>query len=329
MKARKVIIGIIVLVLLGALVIACGIGSQNADGKWFQNGNVLTWFNSWGKDKPAPDDESKDSIELMSYSIDAADFEAYGISTQALEAKTITVDFTPANTTNKRIGWTCKWKNSNSDWARNKNIEEYLNFVPAENFGASAILAVMQPFGEPVIVTATSRANPALTSSAQFDYVARYSSFWDDEDIWLDYGDDIDVFANLYTADVYTVVPQSLYADVYIELDGDLVQYINSNGGDCNYSVEFKSVEDVLTWYDVTSAFNDFNEEAIAEYADETGSDIYFSVYVTMQCTYTGVNGEKVYYTFESEQWAYLSSACLAEMATPPTDITVSPGGAF
>ena len=34
--------------------------------------------------------------------------------------------------------------------------------------------------GEPVIVTATSRANSALTSSSQFDYVARYDNLWGD-----------------------------------------------------------------------------------------------------------------------------------------------------
>lgn len=37
------------LIILVGLVIACGIGSKGADGKWFQNSNVATWFDSWGK----------------------------------------------------------------------------------------------------------------------------------------------------------------------------------------------------------------------------------------------------------------------------------------
>lgn len=45
---REKFIGII-LIILAALVIACGIGSKGADGKWFQNSDVSTWFNSWGK----------------------------------------------------------------------------------------------------------------------------------------------------------------------------------------------------------------------------------------------------------------------------------------
>ena len=136
-KTFRGFIAFLIVLIVAAMICACGYGSQ-VNGEWFKNGNVATWFNSWGKDR---DDTEKDNISLASYSIASSDFAAYGISPQALEAKVITVDFEPVNTTNKRIGWSCHWKNAQSEWASGKNINDYVDFVPAFNFGAIANLA--------------------------------------------------------------------------------------------------------------------------------------------------------------------------------------------
>lgn len=327
MKKQKVLISIVVLILAVALVIACGIGSQDNNGKWFQNGNVLTWFSSWGKDKPAEDDTEKDNISLASYALDKADFAAYGISPQALEAKVITVDFEPANTTNKRIGWTCKWKNPLSEWASGKNINDHVDFVPAADFGASATLAVKQPFGEPVIVTATSRANSALTSSSQFDYVARYSQLWDDSDLTLDFYENVNVFAGLYTDESYTVLPTECIANVKVELNTDLFNYLKAAGEDINSEVIYENVIGEITWYEFIGQFNGFNYSKVAAWFNETGGDTVFYVFVTMTCTYTDGFGSDVSYTWTDSEGVWLTDACIAEMSTPPTDITVNPGG--
>lgn len=328
MKKKNIIIGIIVLILAAAIVIACGIGSQDVNGKWFKNPNVLTWFDNWGKGQEKPDDDTaKDNISLASYALETADFAAYGISPQALEAKVITVDFEPANTTNKRIGWTCKWKSAISTWASGKNINDYVDFVPAADFGASATLAVKQPFGEPVVVTATSRANSALTSSCQFEYVARYSQLWNEGDLGLDFGDNIDVFENLYTDDCYTVLPDSCFADVTLELNRELYQYLLSKGNDINDKLEFFDVSTYITWQEIMSEFNAFNYTDVAAWFDETGGDSVFYIRVTMTCSYTDGFGGVVTYTWEDGEGVWLTDNCIAEMSTPPTNITVNPGG--
>ena len=327
MKKQKVLISIVVLILAVALVIACGIGSQNSDGKWFQNGNVLTWFGSWGKDKPAEDDTEKDNISLASYALATSDFAAYGISPQALEAKVITVDFEPANTTNKRIGWVCKWKDATSTWARGKNINDYVDFVPAADFGASATLAVKQPFGEPVIVTATSRANSALTSSSQFEYVARYTQLWDDGDLGLDFDENVNVFAGLYTDESYTVLPTECIANVKVELNTDLFNYLKAAGEDINSEVIYENVIGEIIWYEFIGQFNGFNYSKVAAWFNETGGDTVFTISVTMTCTYTDGFGSDVSYTWTDSESVWLTDACIEEMSTPPTDITVNPGG--
>ena len=325
MKKQKVLISIVVLILAVALVIACGIGSQDNNGKWFQNGNVLTWFGSWGKDKPTEDDTEKDNISLASYALATSDFAAYGISPQALEAKVITVDFEPANTTNKRIGWVCKWKDATSTWARGKNINDYVDFVPAADFGASATLAVKQPFGEPVIVTATSRANSALTSSSQFDYVARYSGL-SNMKTTFDFNDVIDVFDDLYIADDYTVLPTECVANVTFEVETELLSYLNSHGCDCNASENYNGITGAITWFDFFSPLNGFDFDYVSKFLLEQDQEIGY-ITVEMTCKYTDGFGNEVVYTFTDSECVSLSDACIDEISTPPTDITVNPGG--
>lgn len=327
-KTFRGFIALLIVLVLGAIVIACGIGSQDVNGKWFKNPNVLTWFDNWGKGQEKPDDDTeKDNISLASYALETADFAAYGISPQALEAKVITVDFEPANTTNKRIGWVCKWKDATSTWASGKNINDYVDFVPAADFGASATLAVKQPFGEPVVVTATSRANSALTSSSQFEYVARYSQLWGDSDLTLDFGDNIDVFENLYTDDCYTVLPDSCFADVTLELNTELYQYLLSKSCDINDKLEFCELPGFISWQQIMSELNDFDYAIVAKWFDETGGDTVFCIRVTMTCSYTDGFGGVVTYTWTDSEPVYLSDNCIAEMSTPPTNITVNPGG--
>ncbi len=319
---------IAVLIVIAALVTAWGIGSEG-----FTQNNPLHFFNDWGTaavqpDEPnEPDDTSKDNISLASYALATSDFEAYGISPQALEAKVITVNFEPANTTNKRIGWVCKWKDATSTWASGKNINDYVRFVPAADFGASATLAVKQPFGEPVIVTATSRANSALTSSSQFDYVARYSDLGN-MNTTLDFEQSLDVFDDLYIADDYTVLPTECVANITFEVDNDLYQYLISKGNDINMSVPFENVTGAITWQQLMGELNDFEYSDVAAYfLDKNyGGDIGVLT-CEMTCKYTDSFGNEVVYSWTDSQSISLSRSCIDEMSTPPTNITVNPGG--
>ncbi len=323
----KAVLAIVIAVLIvaAALVTAWAIGSEG-----FTQNNPLHFFNDWGTATVQPDepndDTEKDNISLASYALDKADFAAYGISPQALEAKVITVDFEPANTTNKRIGWVCKWKDATSTWASGKNINDYVDFVPAADFGASATLAVKQPFGEPVIVTATSRANSALTSSSQFDYVARYDNLWGEGDLVLDYEQEIDVFKDLYASDWYTVIPTEYVANVTFEVETELLSYLNSHGCDCNASENYNNITGAITWYDFFSPLNGFDFDYVSKFLLEQDQEIGY-ITVEMTCKYTDGFGNEVVYTFTDSECVSLSDACIDEISTPPTDITVNPGG--
>lgn len=329
-KTFRGFIAFLIVLIVAAMICACGYGSQ-VNGEWFKNGNVATWFNSWGKDR---DDTEKDNISLASYSIASSDFAAYGISPQALEAKVITVDFEPVNTTNKRIGWSCHWKNAQSEWASGKNINDYVDFVPASNFGASATLAVKQPFGEPVVVTATSRANSALTSSSQFEYVARYSALWDENDFFMTSREDIyNIFDNLYISDSYTVLPTTLSANVTFKVNPLLVSYLreHSDSFDLNETVSFDNVTQGIKYTDLYGELNSFNEKLVAAFYlenDVSECDYYaFDISVRMICSYIDVTGNEVKYEFHDSRYIMFTDDFVTEISTPPTNITTNPGG--
>ena len=46
-KREKIMIGVFGVLI--ALFCIIGVGSKGADGKWFKNSDMKTWFNSWGK----------------------------------------------------------------------------------------------------------------------------------------------------------------------------------------------------------------------------------------------------------------------------------------
>lgn len=189
--------GFIALILAAAIVIACGVGSS-----WFTNGDIKTWFNSWGassqdkdpvdgdkdsdKDK---DNEDKDGnggaivgesnnlgISLMSARLAAPDYASYGISPQADTAYTFTATVLPAEADNKDVTFSVAWKNANSDWAKNKNISDYLTIAQTSAGARTATLTCLQPFGEPAIVTVISDYSSSIKATATVDYLKKLLS---------------------------------------------------------------------------------------------------------------------------------------------------------
>lgn len=167
---KKTFFGFLALIIAAGIVIACGIGSQ-VDGHWFQNPNVETWFHSWGQEE-----KPEENISILAYTLSADEYEAYGIDPQTVtEAKSLSIDFKPTNTSDKRINWHVKFKNENSEWARGRNVLDYVQFVPSANYGSTATIGIKQPFGETILVEACSRSNPDLKAMITVERVARMS----------------------------------------------------------------------------------------------------------------------------------------------------------
>lgn len=126
-------------------------------------------------------DKEENGVALMSATVERAAFESYGISPLAESAVTLTATVKPDNTAeNTGVDWTVKWKNASSAWANGKAVSDYVTATPGgEGYAESktVTLANLQPFGEQIVVTATARDNPEVTSTCNVDYAQKITDF--------------------------------------------------------------------------------------------------------------------------------------------------------
>ena len=115
-------------------------------------------------------------IKLMSTKIAQEDYAANGISPMADTAYTITATVVPANAINKTLDWSVAFKNSSSSWATGKTVTDYVTITPTTDGAVTATVECKKAFGESILVTATSRANPDVSATAICDYVKRVES---------------------------------------------------------------------------------------------------------------------------------------------------------
>lgn len=118
----------------------------------------------------------ENGVSLMSTLIDPADYADYGINALAETAGTITATITPSNATDKSLDWSVAWANASSSWATGKTVTDYFTVTPSSDGATTANWQCLKGFSEPIVVTATSRANPDVSGTVNVDYVKRVTS---------------------------------------------------------------------------------------------------------------------------------------------------------
>ncbi len=318
-KAKVIVVSVLVLILAAAVIITCGIGSRDTvTGQWFRIGDVTKWFHSWGKDK---NDHVEDNIRIMAYSLQPEEYAAYGVSETSLKAGVLTADFQPYNTSDKRTNW--RWHWAGNSWSANKVLTDYVDFTPAENSAPKLTYSVKQPFGDRIVVECSSVVSPTLTGATSFEYVARYSAIFDWGAGTIENGGSVDVLADLYTAECYSVVPDKMIArEVRFDYTDSFENYVNTNFPNDAFGYEthktFQVVNSPITWEELEM---DNLKDYIASYYLATGSTDVFEVYTTIDCYY----GDKLMYTFSDNETLEFGST-INELVVPPTGITSNPG---
>ena len=121
-------------------------------------------------------------------------YEEYGIDPVSTDsAMTLTATIEPAEADEKDVDWSIAWQNPSSAWATGKDIAQYATVVPTSDGALTATVTCKQAFGEPFIVTVTSRYSEELTAECTFDYVKRVT------DINLQFSADSLAFDTTYT----------------------------------------------------------------------------------------------------------------------------------
>lgn len=113
----------------------------------------------------------ENGIKVMSTRIAPADYAVNGVSTFADSAYTLTATITPENTTYKAVDYTAAWANPQSEWAKDKDISDYVTIAQNEDGSLSATLTVLQAFSEQIRIDVTLRRNPEINATCTVDYV--------------------------------------------------------------------------------------------------------------------------------------------------------------
>lgn len=87
-----------------------------------------------------------------------------------------TATITPSNATNKKVDWAIAFKNPDSEWATEKNIDDYVTVTPTSDGALTATVTCKAAFGEQIELTVTSRSNPEAYAVASVDYAKRLQS---------------------------------------------------------------------------------------------------------------------------------------------------------
>ena len=96
------------------------------------------------------------------------------------ETLTITATVFPDNSAdNTGLDWSMAFKTPTSAWATGKTLSDYMTLTPSgEDAAGSKTVSVkcLKPFGEQIVITATSQDNPEVTASCTADFAQRVES---------------------------------------------------------------------------------------------------------------------------------------------------------
>lgn len=321
--AKKIVAIAVLLLVIAALAVGtllCGYAARDPyTGKWFKNADIASWT--------LKDNSPKDYMSIQTYSLSVDEFEAYGITEDAIAAKSYSVVFTPKHASNKRIVWNIRWSGKKSAWSANKQLSDYVDFKAGADYAPTATLALKQSFGDTIILEAVSQGNTKIKSSIEIDYVARVDAFSGGETT-VEYDTNINLLEDLSTEEFYngssnySVIPDSFVItnaiitipkEVSSESDTSEVSSITEIDPDFNARTGLISFDRIIGYYTATG---------IAAYLAKYDTSYFGTVTATITCYY---KNEEIYsFTAQSDLW--FTDECIEQLSTPVTNITITPG---
>ena len=151
-------------------------------GTWI--GVITNGFRDWsgftGPSEPAEGEQVSgvtdgDGNEMQSgesYALPAAMVYAVPTAQSATASEGITVTATvlPETAVNKNVMWAVRFANASSEWATGKTASDYVTVTPDAENSRIATVVCNEAFGEQIILTVASAADPTKMASCTIDY---------------------------------------------------------------------------------------------------------------------------------------------------------------
>lgn len=118
-------------------------------------------------------DGDGNGIRIKSVKIAAEDYAANGISPLAENAYQLTATITPANVSETKAEWSLGFVDSESKWADGKEVTDYMTLTPTSEGSLTANVAILQAYGEPIVITVKTTDGTEYSATCICDYVKR------------------------------------------------------------------------------------------------------------------------------------------------------------
>ena len=99
------------------------------------------------------------------------------VQAETYDSVTLTATVKPDSAADKSVDWAVAFVNPSSEWATGKTVTDYVTVTPSSDGSTTATVKCLQPFGEQIKITVTSRMNTEATASCTVDFAARPSGF--------------------------------------------------------------------------------------------------------------------------------------------------------
>lgn len=98
-------------------------------------------------------------------------------STTASSGVTVTATVLPETAINKNVTWSLAFADASASWAQGKTVTDYVTVTADTENSREATVVCKQAFGEQIVLTAASVADPTKTATCTIDYAQSLVSY--------------------------------------------------------------------------------------------------------------------------------------------------------
>ncbi len=139
--------------------------------------------------KDAADIAAKDEVNRLETEIVNSKYVSLAVTSAEDNADaTLTASVAPQAAAEMGLTWEIFFNDPSSEWANGKTVTDYVTLTTETENALSAVLTCLQPFGEPIIVKATSVYNPEYFATCTLGFEkkvedVRFTLYYDGEEL--------------------------------------------------------------------------------------------------------------------------------------------------
>lgn len=200
----------------------------------------------------------------------------------------VSVTYSPSYLTNVKFDYALTFENPSSAWASGKSVSDYMTFTPSSDGALTGTLTCKKAFGEPIILTATSRDYNKVSGTCTLGYIARPTI---DSVVFCpsDFGDTAEIEVAYTLGD--GTHEGTFSGSGYIAMESDFIDAVKSQ-------LDFDIVVKACSFQTVTKGSDGY---FYIQYND--GAEVSWDMFISNFNTLSSSQKDQLYYTWFQTWW--------------------------